>query len=354
MNFCSDNVTPAARAVLEAVVEANMGPSMPYGNDPLTASAADAIRAAFDLEPGAGAVHLLGTGTAANGLALAQVTPPYGAVICHAGSHVNTSECGGPELHSGGAKLLGLPGRGGKLVPEEVTALIDRHADGDPHHSPPRALSLTNATETGQVYTPDEVRALAAAAHAGGLAVHLDGARFANAVASLGCAPADISWRAGVDIMSLGGTKNGCIAAEAVVIFAPDRARDFEFRIKRAGHVWSKSRFIAAQYLGYLRDGNWLAYAGHANAMAARLAQGLAGVAGCRLLFPVEANQLFLTLPAAARAGLRAAGYDFYDMPAKGADTIRLVTAHDTRAEDVDGFVATARRAAEDATSDAA
>ena len=160
MNFCSDNVTPAAEAVIDAVIEANMGPSMPYGNDPTTARAAAAILEAFALAPDAGEVHLLGTGTAANGLALAQVTPPYGAVICHAASHVNTSECGGPELHTGGAKLLGLPGRLGKLLPEEVMAVIDRHADRDPHHSPPRALSLTNATETGQVYTPDEVRRL--------------------------------------------------------------------------------------------------------------------------------------------------------------------------------------------------
>jgi threonine aldolase len=345
MNFCSDNVTPAAEAVIDAVIEANMGPSMPYGNDPTTARAAAAILEAFALAPDAGEVHLLGTGTAANGLALAQVTPPYGAVICHAASHVNTSECGGPELHTGGAKLLGLPGRLGKLLPEEVMAVIDRHADRDPHHSPPRALSLTNATETGQVYTPDEVRALAEVAHAGGLAVHMDGARFANAVAALGCDPADLTWRAGVDIMSFGGTKNGCIAAEAVVIFNRDIARDFSFRIKRAGHVWSKSRFIAAQYLGYLKDGNWLRYAGHANAMAARLAQGLTALPGCRLLYPVEANLLFAVLPAPVRTRLREAGYAFYDMPTLADDAVRLVTAHDTRPEDVDGFLATARAA---------
>lgn len=346
MNFCSDNVTPAAPAVLDAVVQANMGPSMPYGNDPMTAQAAAAILAAFERAPEAGEVHLLGTGTAANGLALAQVTPPFAAVVCHANAHVNTSECGGPELHSGGAKLLGLPGRQGKLIPEEVAAVIDRYSDGDPHHSPPRALSLTNATETGEVYTPDEVRALAEAAHAGGLAVHMDGARFANAVAAVGCAPADLTWRAGVDLMSFGGTKNGCIAAEAVVIFEPKIARDFKFRIKRAGHVWSKSRFVAAQYLGYLADGNWLRYAGHANAMAARLGEGLAAIPGCRLLFPVQANLLFLAMPAAVRARLRAAGYDFYDLPGMGADVVRLVAAHDTRAEDVDGFLATARAAA--------
>lgn len=346
MNFCSDNVTLAAQAVMDAVVEANMGPAMPYGNDPMSAAARDDIRAAFEIPADRPcAVQFVTTGTAANGLALSQVTPPYGAVICHLNSHVNTSECGGPELFTGGAKLLGLDAAGGKLTPEPVAAMIAQFSDGDPHHAPPRTLSLTNATEAGQVYTPDEVAALAEVAHAGGLAVHMDGARFANAVASLNCSPADLTWRAGVDILSFGGTKNGCIAAEAVVAFTPERAADLEFRVKRAGQVWSKSRFIAAQYRGYLKDGNWLGYARHANAMAARLADGLTGLPGCSLLDPVPANQLFLTMEPAIRQRLRDAGYAFYDLPSAGQDVIRLVTAHDTRPEDVDGFIATAGQA---------
>lgn len=345
MNFCSDNATPAAPEVVAALMAANAGPSMPYGNDPLTEETEGAISALFECPAERpAAVHLLGTGTAANGLAVSQVTPPFGAVLCHAAAHINTSECGGPEFYAGGAKLIGLDGDVAKLRPRTAAATIAQFSDGDPHYSPPRTLSLTNATELGQVYAPDEVATLAKVAHAGGLAVHMDGARFANAVASLGCSPADLTWRAGVDILSFGGTKNGCFAAEAVVIFDPDRARDFKFRIKRAGHVWSKSRFVAAQFRGYLADGNWLRYAGHANAMAARLAAGLEGAPGCALLHPVPANQIFARIDAGVRRRLRDAGYAFYDIPAMGEDTVRLVTAHDTRAEDVDGFVATARR----------
>ena len=332
---------------MEAVIAANMGTAMPYGNDPLTDTAKALIGTVFERNGDqAPAVHLVGSGTAANGLALAQVVPPFGAVICHANAHVNDSECGGPELQTGGAKLLGLTGENGKLDPATVAATIDKFSDGDPHHAPPRALSLTNATETGQIYTPDEVAALAKVAHAGGLAVHMDGARFANAVAGAGCTPADMTWKAGVDVLSFGGTKNGCMAAEAVVVFTSAYAHDAKFRVKRSGHVWSKSRFLAAQYVGYLSDGNWLAYARHANAMASRLAEGLARVDGCGLMFPVAANQLFLTMAPAIRQRLRGAGYDFYDLPGMGADVIRLVTAHDTLEEDVDGFLATAAQAA--------
>ncbi|MEZ5666895.1 MAG: beta-eliminating lyase-related protein [Alphaproteobacteria bacterium] len=345
MNFCSDNVTPAAPEVMQALIDANSGPSMPYGNDPRTQEAADMLRAALEAPAGT-AVHLLGTGTAANSLSLGHIAPAYSAVICHQSAHANVNECGGPEFYSGGAKLLGLPGPGGKLDAEAVARVIAQFADGDPHHSPPRALTLTNATEYGAVYTPDEVAALARVARAGGLRVHMDGARFANALAALNCAPADLTWRAGVDILSFGATKNGCFAAEAVVIFDPAAARDFEFRIKRAGHVWSKSRFVAAQLKGYLADGNWLRYAGHANAMAARLADGLQGADGCALIEPQVTNQLFVRMAPAVRRRLRDAGYSFYDLPGAGADVIRLVTAHDTRVEDVDGFARTARQAA--------
>lgn len=337
MNFCSDNVTPAAEAVIDAVIEANMGPSMPYGNDPTTARAAAAILEAFALAPDAGEVHLLGTGTAANGLALAQVTPPYGAVICHAASHVNTSECGGPELHTGGAKLLGLPGRLGKLLPEEVMAVIDRHADRDPHHSPPRALSLTNATETGQVYTPDEVRALAEVAHAGGLAVHMDGARFANALVHLGCHPADVTWRAGVDVLSFGATKNGALTAEAVVFFDRECVRDFELRRKRAGHLLSKSRYVSAQLLAYVETGVWRRNAARANA----LAQRIASAAGRALMHPVQGNEVFLALGSDGKAKLRASGFEFYDWGPESSGEARIVVSWDQPEEDVDALCST-------------
>ncbi len=340
MNFCSDNATGAAPEVLAAVGRANAGPAMPYGDDPLTADICARIAEVFETEC---AVFLLATGSAANALALSQLVPPFGAVLCHPMSHVNTDECGGPELFTGGAKLVAIDGPDGKMALDDIAPVI-RHAEAmGVHNTPPRALSLTNSNECGQVLTPDETAAYAKVAHAHGLKVHMDGARFANALAALDCAPADATWRAGVDVLSFGGTKNGCFAAEAVVFFDPALAREFGYRRKRAGHLWSKHRFIAAQFDGYLADGNWLRFARHANAMAARLVEGLSNIPGCALVRPAPANEIFFHMDKAVRDGLRAAGFQFYDWPHDGPDAVRLVTAFDTDPDHVDALVGKAR-----------
>ncbi|QQP91223.1 low specificity L-threonine aldolase [Skermanella sp. TT6] len=337
MNFTSDNVTGAAPEILEALVAASSGPTPSYGEDPLTARVSEKLSALFDHEV---AAFPVATGSAANALALAALAPPYGAVYCHEMSHVNTDECGAPEMFTAGAKLVGLPGAGGKIEPATLRATLEKAGAGVVHHVQPAAVTLTQATESGTVYTPAEVAALSEVARSHGLPVHMDGARFANAVARLGCSPADLTWRAGVDVLSFGATKNGALAAEAVVFFKPELARSFAFRRKRAGHLFSKMRFLSAQLDAYLEGGLWLRLAAHANAMADRLAAGLAALPGADLRDPVEANEIFISLPEPVTAGLLERGYRFYrwDGP-----VVRLVTAWNTSAEDVDRMIADAR-----------
>ncbi|MBP2302214.1 threonine aldolase family protein [Azospirillum picis] len=332
-DFRSDNVAGAAPQVMTALAAAASGTASPYGNDPWTARVTERLRAIFETEV---AVFPVATGTAANSLALSALTPPFGAVLCHHEAHITTDECGAPEFFTGGAKLVPLPGDHGKLVPETVTAHVARAGVGVVHRVQPAVLSLTQATEAGTVYSPAELAALVEAAHANGMAVHMDGARFANAVARLGCAPADLTWRAGVDVLTLGGTKGGCLAAEAVVFFNPAMAEDFGYGRKRAGHLVSKMRFLSAQLDAWLADGLWLRLAAHANAMADRLAAGLTALPGVTLAHPVEANELFVGLPAAYAEALEAAGYGFYRWD---DGTARFVTAFDTPAAVVDGLL---------------
>jgi threonine aldolase len=220
-------------------------------------------------------------------LALATLTPPYGAVYCHETAHIATDECGAPEFYTAGAKIIGLPSADGKILPAQLDAPLRYAADLGVHHVRPAALSLTQATEWGTVYTPAEVQALSAAARAHRLGVHVDGARIANAIAHLGCSPADITWKSGVDVLSLGATKNGAMAAEAVIFFDRARTESFAARRKRAGHLWSKMRFLSVQLVAYLQDGLWLRNARHANAMAARMAAGLGTLPGVHLVQPV-------------------------------------------------------------------
>ncbi|MGY2050995.1 threonine aldolase family protein [Methylobacterium sp. JK268] len=349
MNFASDNVTGASAPILDALVRANAGAMPAYGADPLSAGLTARFRALFahsDL-----VVVPVATGTAANALALAAMVPPYGLCLCHAEAHVMTDECGAPEFFTHGAKLQGLPGTGGRIDPDALEATLA----GLPRHvkqMPARALSLSQATEGGLVYAPDAVARLARTAHAHGLAVHMDGARFANAVAALGCTPAEITWRAGVDVLSFGASKNGALAAEAIVIFRPDLAETIAYRCKRAGHVLSKGRLLAAQLHAYLDDDHWLANARQANRMAARLGQGLAAIPGVRLAWPVEANEVFPILPAPLERGLKQGGAVFYDwtsaaLPpdvAVGEDDrfVRLITAFSTTEAEVDAFLALA------------
>lgn len=338
-DFRSDNTAGAHPLVVEALARAAVGSTPSYGADPWTARLTERLSDLFETPV---TVFPVATGTAANALSLAAVTPPWGAVLCHAESHINGDECGAPELQTGGAKLIGLPGADGKLVPDTVAQAILDAIPGSVHRVQPAALSLTQATEAGTLYRLEEVQALSAVARANRLAVHMDGARFANAVAALGCSPAEITWRAGVDVLSLGATKGGALAAEAIVVFRPEIAETLAFRRKRAGHLFSKMRFLSAQLEAWLEDGLWLRLAAHANAMAARLAAGLAEVPGAEFAYPVEANEIFVRLPEPAIAALETAGFGFYrwDGP-----LLRLVTAFDTPAAAVDSFLATARAA---------
>lgn len=337
MFFTSDNAAPVPPEVLAALSEANTGYTPGYGTDAVTAAVQDRIRAV--LEAPEAVVHLVATGTAANALALATLCPPWGAVFCHTHAHVQEDECGAPEFFSAGAKLLQVEGAHGKMAPEALARRIAT-TGGSVHGVQRGALTLTNVTEAGTVYTPDETAALARIAHEAGVPVHLDGARFANAVAATGASPADLTWRSGVDVLSFGGTKNGLMGVEAVVFFAPDRAWEFELRRKRSGHLLSKGRYLAAQMGAMLEGNRWLDWAGHANAMATRLAEGLKA-RGVTLWHPVQANILFAQWPAGTSARLRAAGARFYDAPApEGYEAARLVTSWSTTPEDVDGFLA--------------
>lgn len=346
-NFTSDNVAPASAAILAAVNAANEGCAPSYGADPWS-ERLQAVAAALFERPVR--VFPLATGTAANALALSQLVPPYGAIYCHENAHIVTDECGAPELFTGGAKLIGLPSRDGKIVPQQLRAAIAQALELGVHHVKPAAVSVTQATEWGTVYRPGEVAAIAAVAAEHGLALHMDGARFANALAHLGCTPAEATWKCGVEVLSLGATKNGALCAEAVVFFDERRAEEFARRRKRAGHLWSKMRFLSAQLVAYLSDDLWLANARRANAAAAALADGLRAIEGARILQQVDANELFVALPERVVAALESAAFSFYRWPVAGLDAgvaIRLVTSYATEPGDVSDFLTAARAAAE-------
>jgi threonine aldolase len=341
-NFKSDNVSPVCGAIMQAIHAANSGSASAYGADELT-EALQAVAGEVFGRPVA--IFPVTTGTAANALALSQIAPPYGAVYCHEAAHIVTDECGAPEFFTGGAKMIGLRAPDGKIGPGQVASAIAFAEDMGVHHVKPAALSITQATEWGTVYELGEVAALAALAKRHGLPLHMDGARFANALAHLGCTPAEATWKCGVDVLSLGATKNGALCAEAVVFFDPDRARDFERRRKQAGHLWSKLRFVSAQLLAYFKNGLWLDNARHANAMASALAQGLRGVAGASLLQSVDANEVFVALPEALVAALERQGFGFYRWPLSETENgvaIRLVTSYATARAQVDEFLAAA------------
>jgi threonine aldolase len=345
-NFKSDNVSPVCEAIMSAIIAANNGPAASYGGDDLTRQLETVASEIFGA---AVAIFPVTTGTAANALALSQLVQPYGAVYCHDTAHIVTDECGAPEFFTGGAKTMGLPAADGKITPRQVTSAIAHAEDMGVHHVKPGALSLSQATEWGTVYQPDEVSALAAVAKQHGLPVHMDGARFANALVHLGCTPAEATWKSGVDVLSLGATKNGALCAEAVVFFDPARARDFERRRKQTGHLWSKLRFVSAQLLAYFANGLWLENARHANAMASLLAQGLRGIGGATLLQPVDANEVFVALPEAVVAALESRGFGFYRWPLSSVSSgaaIRLVASYSTPRDHVEEFLEAARSCA--------
>jgi threonine aldolase len=345
-NFKSDNVTPVCDAIMAAIQAANRGSVPSYGGDDFTGKLQTVASDVFGKEV---AIFPVTTGTAANALALSQCVPSYGAVYCHDAAHILTDECGAPEFFTGGAKMIGFRAADGKIKPEQVASAVAFAEDMGVHHVKPGAVSLSQATEWGTVYQVSEVSALAATAKQHGLPVHMDGARFANALVHLGCTPAEATWQSGVDVLSLGATKNGALCAEAVVFFDPVRARDFERRRKQTGHLWSKLRFVSAQLLAYFEQGLWLDNARHANSMASGLAHGLKAVAGASLLQSVDANEVFVALPEAIVAALERQGFGFYRWPLSAPATgvaIRLVTSYATPRAHVDEFLAAAQDAA--------
>jgi threonine aldolase len=330
--FASDNNAGICPEAIEALIRANAeGHVTGYGDDVWTEKACGRLRELFETDA---EVFFVFNGTAANALALAQVCQPYHAIIAHALSHIEEDEAGAPSLLSGGAKIVTAATPLAKLTPEAVDAIAARGRGV--HHVKPRALSITQATELGTVYRPAEIGALVEAARRHRLRVHMDGARFANAVAHLGCAPADLSWRLGVDVLCFGGVKNGLAVGEAVLFFDRQLAAEFEWRVKQAGHLNSKMRLVTAPWLALVEDGLWLRNARHANAMAERLWRGIAGLDGVKLIAPVESNGVFVELPAAAQARLRNKGWRFYTF--LGEEGCRLMCAWDTTAETVDRF----------------
>lgn len=347
MNFGSDNMAGADPRILEALSRVNGGRAVPYGNDEVTARVKERFAEIFETDV---EVFPVATGTAANALSIALMSPAWGAVWCHPESHANTDECAAPEFFTGGAKLHPVHGEHGKFAATALADAIRFAGHRGVHEALPSAVSISQASESGTVYTPEEIAAIAEICRQRELGLHMDGARFANALVTLGCSPAEATWKAGVDILSFGATKNGALAAEAVVEFTErlrSKAGELGFRRKRAGHLFSKMRFLSAQLEAYLEDDLWLRNARHANAMAARLSSGLSTIRGIHLAHPAEANEVFPVIPSPVRDGLRADGFQFYDWPDAGPDGVRLICAFDTAETDVDAFLDSARTHAE-------
>lgn len=332
MNFRSDNTAPVAAEILAALATVNEGHALAYGADEWSRKLDDAFSAVFERET---RVFTVATGTAANAISLASMVRPWGAIFCHREAHIERDECGAPEFFSGGAKLVLVDGPAAKLAPQGLRDAL-RNCGRDAHAVQPAAISISQATERGAIYQPDEVAALGAVAREAGLAFHMDGSRFANAVAALGCRPADISWRGGVDLLSFGATKNGAMTAEAIICFNQNYAEEIVRRRKRGGHLYCKNRYVAAQLLAYLEGDLWLKLAARANTLAHRLGQA----AGSCLSVPVETNQVFIRPGAAVLAKLRAAGADFLDWGPEGSGEARLVVSWSQNEREVDAMCA--------------
>jgi threonine aldolase len=345
MQFASDNWGPAAPEIIEAVVRANEGYAAPYGDDELMADVQLRVRDIFEAPDAA--VYLVATGTAANALALACLCPPWATIYCHEFSHVQEDECAAPEFFTGGSKLTPLSGEQAKISPESLVRALEASALNGVHTVQKGALSLTNTTEEGAVYSVSEMQALCDLANEHGIGVHLDGARFANALVTQGCTPAEATWKAGVDVLSFGGTKNGLLGVEAVVLFNPDLAWEFELRRKRGGHLFSKHRYLSAQMQAYLRDDLWLRLARQANRAAARLAEGISRISEAHLVNPVDANMVFASWPRAMHVKAQAAGARYHlwphgqspDGPGDEPLSARLVCDWSTSDADIDRFL---------------
>ncbi len=339
MNFASDNTAGVSPEILEALCAANDECAMPYGNDAMTEKVQNRFNDLFDCETH---VLLVPTGTAANAIALAALSPPHGSIYCHRDSHINCDECGAPEFFTGGAKLVTLPGPNGKLHAGELDSALAATSFAV-HHTQPAAISISQASEAGTIYGLGEIHQIGDVAKEYNLHLHMDGARFTNALCTIGCSPAEMTWKAGVDVLSFGATKNGAMSAEAIIFFNTALAKDVSFKRKRGGHLFSKMRYLAAQWDAFLSNDLWLKNARHANAMAQKLKEGLGSIPGSELYYPVEANEIFISLPQESLEKLEKAGYGFYRWQDPTSPLIRLVTAFNTKESDVDGFINTAR-----------
>jgi threonine aldolase len=340
-DFRSDNTAGIAPQVLRAIADIAEDSDAPYGEDAVTQGLTARLSDLFETEV---AVFPVGTGTAANALALSALTPPWGAVCCHAQGHILTSEGGAPEFYSGGAKLIAFDGHNGRIAIDGLADFLTR-ASPNVHQATAHALSISQVTEAGTVYAPDEIKALGALCARHGLKFHMDGARLGNAVAALGCSPAEVTWKAGVDVLSFGLTKVGAISAEAVVFFDRALAADFAARRKRGGHLFSKMRFLSVQIEAMLKDGLWLELARHMNTTARYLAEQLSTIAGLEILYPVEANALYVHAPEQVFAAVAARGYRLLRRDLQPSPCVRLMTSFNTGRDEIDGLVAAFRDA---------
>ena len=330
VKFASDNVAGACPEVLDAIIKANEGDSTPYGNDQISTELQDKFSEIFEKEV---IVFPTASGTAANALALATMTPSFGNVYCHKLSHINTDECGAPEFYTGGGKLVTLNGVKGKITAEELDQAIS--GKGIVHHTQPSSVSITQVCETGEVYQLDEIKKISEVTHKHNLSIHMDGARFANALVSLNATPAEMTWKSGIDVLSFGATKNGCIAAEAIIFFKKDLVGNVAFLMKRAGHLLSKMRFVSAQLDAYISNDVWLRNAKQANKMGKKLSDGLKDHSDINLAYPTEANEVFATFPRNKIDHLNSEGYRINEDEWDGK-AVRLVAAWNTQDTDVD------------------
>ncbi|WP_174802131.1 threonine aldolase family protein [Martelella limonii] len=345
MFFASDNWSGAHPAIGAALMREQSGYANAYGTSALDRKIEARFNEVFEREV---AVFFVGTGTAANSLALSSVGRPGGVVFCHKDAHIANDEGGAPEYFTGGGRLATVSGDNGKMDPKTLKRIIGRYPADFVHHGQPMAVSLTQSTEVGTVYTLDELDAITAEAKAHDLPVHMDGARFANALAALDVSPAEMTWKRGIDILSFGGTKNGCWCAEAIVFMNPGQARDMPFIRKRAAHLFSKTRFISAQFDAYLEDGLWLELARRSNAMAERMREAFRGSNHARLAWETNTNEVFIILKESAAEAARGAGARFYnwlppadqpDLVGEGEVLARCVTSFSTEESEIDRFV---------------
>ena len=333
VKFASDNVAGACPEVLDALIRANDGDSAPYGNDDWSKSLQEKFSEIFEKEV---IVYPTASGTAANALALSTMTPVFGNIYCHKLSHINTDECGAPEFYTGGAKLIPLNGVAGKITAEELEENIG--GVGIVHHTQPSSVSITQVCETGEVYKLDEIKKISETTHNHNLNMHMDGARFANALVSLNCSPAEMTWKSGIDVLSFGATKNGCMAAEAIIFFKPELVGNLPFLMKRSGHLLSKMRFVSAQLDAYITDDVWLKNAKHANEMGKQLSEGLAKHNSIKLIYPTQANEVFVKFPRKTIEYLNSEGYKMNEGELDG-QAVRLVAAWNTKSSDIENLL---------------